>query len=91
MDDARFFNDEPFLDQEEGPDLLGHEQYGQHAVKLLQRVRAQTETGVLALIGPWGSKKSTVLGKVIRQLRAQDISTDTSLVAELNPWPCVQA
>ncbi|MFI5635375.1 P-loop NTPase fold protein [Streptomyces sp. NPDC051664] len=86
MDDARFFNDEPFLDQEEGPDLLGHEQYGQHAVKLLQRVRAQTETGVLALIGPWGSGKSTVLGKVIRQLRAQDISRDAWLVAELNPW-----
>ncbi|MET7843559.1 P-loop NTPase fold protein [Streptomyces sp. NPDC005356] len=86
MDDARFFNDEPFLDQEEGPDLLGHEQYGQHAVKLLQRVRAQTETGVLALIGPWGSGKSTVLGKVIRQLRAQGISRDAWLVAELNPW-----
>ncbi|MFE4925211.1 P-loop NTPase fold protein [Streptomyces sp. NPDC056661] len=86
MDDARFFNDEPFLDQEEGPDLLGHEQYGQHAVKLLQRVRAQTETGVLALIGPWGSGKSTVLGKVIRQLRAQDVSRDAWLVAELNPW-----
>ncbi|MFF4234127.1 P-loop NTPase fold protein [Streptomyces sp. NPDC001820] len=85
MDDARFFNDEPFLNQEEGPDLLGHEQYAQHAIKLLQRVRAQTETGVLALIGPWGSGKSTVLGKVIRQLPGED-SDESWLVAELNPW-----
>lgn len=67
MADARFFNDEPFLDHEEGPDLLGHGQYAQHVLSLLDRVQAQTETGVLALIGPWGSGKSSVLGKVTRR------------------------
>ncbi|MGK5449615.1 hypothetical protein [Streptomyces radiopugnans] len=50
MADARLFNDEPFLDYEEGPDLLGHGQYAQHVISLLDRVRDQTETGVLALI-----------------------------------------
>ncbi len=84
MSDARFFNDEPFLD-DEGSDLLGREQYARHAVELLGRVRAQTETGVLALIGPWGSGKSTVLGKVIRLLQRQDAPEDW-LIAELNPW-----
>ncbi|ESU51452.1 hypothetical protein P376_0574 [Streptomyces sp. HCCB10043] len=84
MSDARFFNDEPFLD-DEGSDLLGREQYARHTVELLGRVRAQTETGVLALIGPWGSGKSTVLGKVIRLLQQQDNSQDW-LIAELNPW-----
>ncbi|MGW0226350.1 P-loop NTPase fold protein [Streptomyces tendae] len=84
MSDARFFNDEPFLG-DEGPDLLGREQYAQHALELLGRVRAQTETGVLALIGPWGSGKSSVLGKVIRLLQRQDDREDW-LVAELNPW-----
>lgn len=69
--DARFFNDEPFVSEAEAPDLLGHQQYAQHAVNLLERVRAQTESGVLALIGPWGSGKSTVLGY--------------HLVKELNP------
>ncbi|MFD7004241.1 hypothetical protein ACFWA5_50560 [Streptomyces mirabilis] len=44
MADAHFFNDEPFLDHEEGPDLLGHGQYAQHVISLLDRVRAQTET-----------------------------------------------
>ncbi|GAA3918468.1 hypothetical protein GCM10022244_29630 [Streptomyces gulbargensis] len=53
MADAHFFNDEPFLDHEEGPDLLGHGQYAQHVISLLGRVRTQTETGVLALIGTW--------------------------------------
>ncbi|MFF3968092.1 P-loop NTPase fold protein [Streptomyces griseorubiginosus] len=85
MADARFFNDEPFLDHEEGPDLLGHGQYAQHVLSLLDRVRAQTETGVLALIGPWGSGKSTVLGKVTRRLR-DTANDDGWLVAELNPW-----
>nr|WP_245172935.1 P-loop NTPase fold protein [Streptomyces achromogenes] len=86
MADARFFNDEPFLDHEEGPDLLGHGQYAQRVVSLLDRVRAQTETGVLALIGPWGSGKSSVLGKVARRLRDGAANDDGWLVAELNPW-----
>ncbi|WP_392966241.1 P-loop NTPase fold protein [Streptomyces sp. LN245] len=85
MPNARFFNDEPFLDHEDGPDLLGYEQYAHHVVGLLDRVRKQTETGVLALIGPWGSGKSTVLGKVTRRLRSAG-SEDGWLVAELNPW-----
>ncbi|MER7316466.1 MULTISPECIES: KAP family P-loop NTPase fold protein [Streptomyces] len=85
MADAHFFNDEPFLDHEEGPDLLGHGQYAQHVISLLDRVRAQTETGVLALIGPWGSGKSSVLGKVTRRLR-ETANDDGWLVAELNPW-----
>ncbi|MFD8001174.1 P-loop NTPase fold protein [Streptomyces mirabilis] len=85
MADARFFNDEPFLDHEEGPDLLGHGQYAQHVISLLDRVRDQTETGVLALIGPWGSGKSSVLGKVTRRLRETG-NGEGWLTAELNPW-----
>ncbi|MEU2518855.1 P-loop NTPase fold protein [Streptomyces sp. R17] len=85
MVNAHFFNDEPFLDHEEGPDLLGHGQYAQHVISLLDRVRAQTETGVLALIGPWGSGKSSVLGKVTRRLQ-ESKNEEGWLVAELNPW-----
>jgi Cdc6-like AAA superfamily ATPase len=85
MVDAHFFNDEPFLD-DEAPDLLGREQYAQHAVELLDRVRAQTESGVLALIGPWGSGKSSILGKVIRLLQQNQAGHEAWLLAELNPW-----
>ncbi|GLP68763.1 hypothetical protein TUSST3_53860 [Streptomyces sp. TUS-ST3] len=85
MTDAHFFNDEPFLNHEEGPDLLGHGQYAQHVLSLLDRVRAQTETGVLALIGSWGSGKSSVLGKVIRRLQEAE-NGEGWLIAELNPW-----
>ncbi|MFJ4851658.1 MULTISPECIES: transposase [unclassified Streptomyces] len=38
MADARFFNDEPFLNNEEGPDLLGHGRSAEHAISLLDRV-----------------------------------------------------
>lgn len=85
MVDAHFFNDEPFLDPEQGPDLLGHQQYARHMISLLGRVREQTETGVLALIGSWGSGKSSVLGNVTRRLREAN-GDDGWLIAELNPW-----
>ncbi|MFI9213976.1 P-loop NTPase fold protein [Streptomyces sp. NPDC053253] len=85
MANAHFFNDEPFLDHEEGPDLLGHGHYAQHVISLLDRVRAQTETGVLALIGPWGSGKSSVLGKVTRRLQESE-NEEGWLISELNPW-----
>jgi hypothetical protein len=85
MDDARFFNDEPFLNDEESADLIGHGRYAQHVIGLLHRVRDQTETGVLALIGPWGSGKSSILGTVTRGLRAAH-DDDGWLIAELNPW-----
>lgn len=85
MTSTRFFNDEPFLDGDGGNDLLGHGRYAEHVIGLLGRVREQTETGVLALIGPWGSGKSSVLGRVMGQLQAGDTADDW-LIAELNPW-----
>ncbi|MFC8453691.1 P-loop NTPase fold protein [Kitasatospora sp. NPDC057223] len=80
----RFFNDDPVDGSDAFPDLLGHQRYADHAVQLLRDVREQSESGVLALIGPWGSGKSSVLKMVLRRLReAQPASWS---VAELNPW-----
>ncbi|MFD7002999.1 P-loop NTPase fold protein [Streptomyces mirabilis] len=49
------------------------------------RTPGEAQTGVLALIGSWGSGKSSVLGKVTRQLRESE-NGEGWLVAELNPW-----
>ncbi|MFD0567962.1 P-loop NTPase fold protein [Kitasatospora gansuensis] len=65
----RFFNDDPVDGGPDAPDLLGHQRYAHHAVGLLNEVRCQSESGVLALIGPWGSGKSSVLQMVLRNLR----------------------
>lgn len=88
MAGERFFNDDPVDGSPDAPDLLGRQQYAQHAVALLQQVREQSESGVLALIGPWGSGKSSVLQMTIRHLENTAAGTDTNpwSVAELNPW-----
>ncbi|MGX4731439.1 P-loop NTPase fold protein [Kitasatospora griseola] len=80
----RFFNDDPVDGSTGFPDLLGHKRYADHAVGLLQDVRDQSESGVLALIGPWGSGKSSVLKMVLHQLREAEPASWS--VAELNPW-----
>ncbi|MGW2869936.1 P-loop NTPase fold protein [Kitasatospora sp. NPDC001225] len=80
----RFFNDDPVDGSAVLPDLLGHERYADHSVGLLREVRDQSESGVLALIGPWGSGKSSVLKMVLRRLRNAEPASWS--VAELNPW-----
>ncbi|MFE6274426.1 P-loop NTPase fold protein [Streptomyces goshikiensis] len=88
MHGERFFNDDPVDGSADAPDLLGRQQYAQHAVELLHQVRDQSESGVLALIGPWGSGKSSVLQMAIQHLKNAVSSADTRVwsVAELNPW-----
>ncbi|BAJ25868.1 MULTISPECIES: P-loop NTPase fold protein [Kitasatospora] len=81
-----FFNDDPVDGSPDAPDLLGHQRYAHHAVGLLQEVRGQSESGVLALIGPWGSGKSSVLQMVLRNLRQGPADGVSWSVAELNPW-----
>ncbi|WP_329222308.1 KAP family NTPase [Streptomyces sp. NBC_01485] len=51
-------------------------------------MREQSESGVLALIGPWGSGKSSVLQMTIQHLKNAVGGAGTSMwsVAELNPW-----
>jgi predicted KAP-like P-loop ATPase len=88
MTGERFFNDDPVDGSPDAPDLLGRQQYAQHAVALLNQVREQSESGVLALIGPWGSGKSSVLQMTAQHLKHTASGADTNAwsVAELNPW-----
>lgn len=85
---SRFFDDSPADGSPQTPDLLGRTRYAEHAVQLLERVRDQSDSGVLAMIGPWGAGKSTVLNMITQRLRgsvAEDDAVQWS-VAELNPW-----
>ena len=85
MASSSFFNDDPADGTTDAPDVLGRQPYAEHAVRMLRRVRQQSDSGVLALIGPWGSGKSSVLGMVTRLLQ-QPGQGEPWLIAELNPW-----
>jgi predicted KAP-like P-loop ATPase len=74
-DDARDGTDER-------PDELDRQGYADRLASLLGNVRIQSESTVLALIGDWGSGKSSVLAML--QQRLQD--NDLWQVATFNPW-----
>jgi energy-coupling factor transporter ATP-binding protein EcfA2 len=84
MANSRFFSDDSVDGSPSRPDLLGRRKYAQSSVELLRRVREQSDSGVLALIGPWGSGKSSVLEMTIGLLK--EATADQWLVADLNPW-----
>jgi predicted KAP-like P-loop ATPase len=62
------------------PDELDRIRYVDYIVRLLDNVRAQSESTVLALIGDWGSGKSSVL-EMLQQKRK-----DPWRVGTFNPW-----
>lgn len=93
MSDAALFADDPVDGSPEAPDRLGRDDYAEHVVRLLDRVRIQSESSVLALIGAWGSGKSSVLDMVARKLMSTDPPAKQQLqeegdwlVAVFNPW-----
>lgn len=79
---ATLSSDRP-LDNPEG-DLFGHAPF---ARTLADAIRRQTGPDgiVLALFGPWGSGKSTVLGYVQHYLEQESSGTQPVVVA-FNPW-----
>jgi hypothetical protein len=76
-----FFADDPIDGSPNAPDRLDRENYARTLSQLLDRVRLQSESSVLALIGPWGGGKSSVLKIVTDAVVEADWR-----VAEFNPW-----
>ncbi len=83
MTGDRFFRDDPIDGTTDAPDLLSREQYAEQLVELLGAVRRQSSSSVLALIGSWGSGKSSVLNMAIKAAR---FNANNWLIAEYNPW-----
>lgn len=81
---ASFFSDDPVEGTADSPDRLGRVDYADHVVTVLERVRRQSESGVLALIAPWGAGKSSVLNLTTTTLRT--VKAPPWVVAEFNPW-----
>ena len=75
-------SDRPLSDPND--DLFGHAPFSKH---LANAIRCQKDTDgiVLALYGPWGSGKSTVLGYVLHYLK-QAPEPERPVVVQFNPW-----
>jgi hypothetical protein len=79
---TNFFADDPVDDSQDSPDRLGRRKYASDLATLLERVRGNSESSVLALIGPWGGGKSSILEMTLRNIRERG----DWCVAEFNPW-----
>ncbi|ACU72778.1 KAP P-loop domain protein [Catenulispora acidiphila DSM 44928] len=85
MDANELYRDSTVDGSPTAPDLLDRARYAEHLVKLLDRVADGDDSSVLALIGPWGSGKSSVLEMATAHLRSGG-GEETWLIGECNPW-----
>ncbi|NTX60019.1 AAA family ATPase [Myxococcus sp. CA051A] len=77
----RHFSDDPI--ESESEDLLARTQFARQVVQVLSRVQSEQSSSVLALMGPWGSGKSSVLSVVTKQLQAPK---SPWTIVHFNPW-----
>lgn len=73
-------SDDPRDGSPQRPDELGRAPFADYLAGLLQNVRSQSESSVLALIGDWGSGKTTILELLSKKLESE------WLVGAFNPW-----
>jgi hypothetical protein len=75
------FSDEPL--GHEDPMPVGRQHFIDRAVDIARAIGAKDSSTVLALIGPWGSGKTSILNAIVGRLREAD---DRVTVSEFNPW-----
>ncbi|MFC6677875.1 P-loop NTPase fold protein [Nonomuraea ferruginea] len=85
MHSDRLFNDDPVDGSDDLPDLLGRSAYAKDLAAVLDRVSRHESSSVLALIGPWGSGKSSLIAMTRRSLIERQAPREW-LMAEYNPW-----
>lgn len=86
-----WLSDDP-LDELDDEELFGRAHLIERIIEVLGRVRGQSTSSTVALVGAWGSGKTTVLNGLSRRLSEPGDSTRRALdgeqwrVAEFNPW-----
>jgi len=79
--DPKLLGDDPV---DAANDLLDRRGMAEHISKLLTRVRRESESSVLGLVGPWGSGKSSILRMLEEYLK--DSGRREWIVARFTPW-----
>lgn len=75
----KLFADDPISSKAE--DKLNRDLFAQQVAKVCKNVANESSSSVIALVGSWGSGKSSILSLVVENLRSGKWS-----VAEFNPW-----
>ncbi|MCU1470460.1 MAG: hypothetical protein JWQ39_1609 [Glaciihabitans sp.] len=81
------YTDDPIDGTEEAPDLLEREGFANAVAFALETYRVQKSSSVVALVGPWGAGKSSVIGLIRRGLRKQGSDDGRPwTIVDFNPW-----
>jgi predicted KAP-like P-loop ATPase len=84
---ARDLNDDPLAGNDVAADHLGRHHFVSSAVSILKAVAASEASSVVALVGPWGSGKSSALNMIKSSLRAKNEHASSGwIIADFNPW-----
>lgn len=79
-----WYSDDPIAHAE--GDALDRERFVDGLEAVLDTVQHQASSSVLALIGPWGSGKSSVLKTIEERLDTQEASGKQWVTVSFNPW-----
>ena len=80
LDQPVFFGDDPI--EGSGQDIFSRGEYAQRVAEIVLNVASHRHSTVLALVGPWGCGKTSLLNLVEEQLNA----TEQLRVVRFNPW-----
>lgn len=81
------YTDDPIDGTEEAPDRLEREGFANAVAFALETYRLQKSSSVIALVGPWGAGKSSVIGLIRRGLRKQGFEDGRPwTIVDFNPW-----
>ena len=85
-----WLSDDPLTELDD-PSLFGRAILVQRILEVLQRIRQQSQSTTIGLIGAWGSGKTTVLQSLVQRLgesgpEAEAILDEQWSVAQFNPW-----
>jgi hypothetical protein len=80
---SNLLGDDPRDGSEERPDELDRTGFVDYVGGLVNRVREQSDSSVMALIGEWGSGKSSILSQLCKNFREDD---GPWTIVEFNPW-----
>jgi KAP-like P-loop domain-containing protein len=75
----KLFADDPITNKAD--DKLNRDLFAEQVAKVCKNVASESSSSVVALVGSWGSGKSSILSLVADSLKADKWS-----VAEFNPW-----
>jgi predicted KAP-like P-loop ATPase len=85
-----WLSDDPLTELDD-PSLFGRAILEQRILEVLQRVRQQSQSTTIGLIGAWGAGKTTLLQGLVKRIDESSADSEAILdeqwsVAQFNPW-----